>query len=883
PRRLAARSIASRLAEETKTTLGQEVGFQIRFGDQTSSSTLIKLMTDGVLLAETQSDPDLLAYDAIIIDEAHERSLNIDFLLGYLRRLIERRPDLRVIITSATIDAERFAQHFDDAPILSVEGRGYPVEIRYLPWEADLDDDESDNRKPYDLAKHVIAGLQQLRREGDGDVLIFLPTERDIRNVSHRVSGHFKRVGLSQRVDCLPLYARLPQSQQTAIFRPTGSRQRLIFATNVAESSLTVPRIRYVIDSGTARISRYSPRTKVQRLPIEPVSRASARQRAGRCGRIGPGICLRLFSEEDFESRPEFTTPEIRRTNLASVILQSKTLRLGPLEQFPLLDVPRPESIREGLQTLKELAAIDDDQELTSLGWRLGRLPVDPRVGRILLAAIDEDALPEVLPIAAAMEIQDPRERPPDKQQAADEAQAQFIDPDSDFLSLLRLWRWYEQLRSDASRNQVTRTLRRHFLSPNRMREWTDVFRQLKQIATGMQRTSQRGRSSLGPIRYADVDDTPETANQTNPSKRSGKRTSGTAIQPIVSKDRYAAIHQSLLSGLLSGVAMAGDKNEYQGVRGIKLFLWPGSGVFESKPKWIVAAELVETAKTYARVVARVQPSWIEAVGSHMLKCSYRDPHWSRKSGAALVHQRLSLFGLPVVASRRVPLPPIELAAARDLLIQHGLVQQELTTSARCIRHNRQLMESLERLAAKTRRRDLVIDDYTIQAFYQDRIPDWVGDRARLEKFDRQCVTPPWCNQLKSDADISAWLANTPDSSSEPGPLMEAKTATSSDSTETATTPYMRPDDIVNATDDAISAEAFPDELIAGGSQLPLSYSFAPGTDHDGVQVTIHQSVLTQVSDDALGWLVPGLLSGKILALIKSLPKRLRRNLVPAA
>lgn len=851
PRRLAARSIATRLAEETQTALGNEIGYQVRFGDRTSDRTIIKLMTDGILLAETQSDPDLRAYEVIIIDEAHERSLNIDFLLGLLRRIIDRRPELRVIITSATIDADRFAEHFGKAdpesgeivpaPILQVEGRGYPVELRYLPWE-----DVDSGLRNYDLSAHVVAAVESLRRDGTGDTLVFLPTERDIREVSHAVSGHFKRAGLANRVELLPLYARLPQSQQTAIFHPTGGKQRIIFATNVAESSLTVPGIRYVIDSGTARISRYSVRSKLQRLPIEPISRASANQRSGRCGRVGPGIAVRLYDSEDFETRDAFTTPEIRRTNLASVVLQSKTLKLGRLENFPLIDPPRPDAIREGMRTLAELGAIDEHDELTDIGWRLGRMPVDPRVGRILIAADEHGVLPEILPIAAAMEIPDPRDRPPDKRQAADEAHSPFADPQSDFLSQLRLWRFYEEMSGQYGRGKLTRVMRQNFLSPNRMREWSDVYRQLRDMVSTS--FGSRKRLRVGKIQYADP--TPAKKNET---------------PPIVEDAKYASIHQALLTGLLSGVAMAGDKNEYTGAGGLKLFLWPGSGVFESKPKWIVAAELVETAKQYARTVARIQPGWIEAVGDHMLKSSYSEPHWSRKSGGAFCYQRRSLSGLPVVVRRRVPLPPIDPGEARSLLIKHGLVDNELPTTAKFVRHNRRLLELIEKLAAKTRRRDLVVDDYSLMTFYQNRLPDWACDRARIEKWDRQCVAPDWVSRLSDDVDLSSWLANPP----------QLDVA--------AETPYLRPEDLLETTADEFDRDAYPDELAAGATRLPLQYHFRPGTDDDGIHLTIHPAALPQVSDDALEWLVPGQLEPKVIAMIKSLPKRLRRLLVPAA
>jgi ATP-dependent helicase HrpA len=840
PRRLAARSIAARLAEELKSSVGGQVGFKIRFGDQTSDQTQIKLMTDGILLAETGSDRSLDAYDAIIIDEAHERSLNIDFLMGYLRKLQAKRPDLKIIITSATIDADRFAQHFADgdtpAPIISVEGRGYPVEIRYLPWE-EINNDETRN---YDLSRHVIEAIQALSRDGGGDTLVFLPTERDIREVSHRVSGHYKRMGMEGRVDLLPLYARLPSSQQQKIFKPDGKKQRIIFATNVAESSLTVPGIRYVIDSGTARISRYSPRSKVQRLPVEPVSQASSNQRSGRCGRVGPGICVRLFSQEDFDSRDAFTTPEIRRTNLASVVLQMKSLRLGRLEDFPLLDPPRDESIREGLRTLTELGAIDDRHELTAIGRKLGRMPVDPRVGRIILAADENGVLAEVLPIAAAMEIPDPRDRPPEKQQAADEAHAPFTDSQSDFLSYLRLWRYYEDARSNLSRSKLERSLRKQFLSPNRMREWSDIYRQLREMASS-QLGDRKSKRKIGKIRF--LEDDPKF---------------------IVGRDHYEAIHQSLLAGLLSGVAMVGDKNQYTGAGGLKLFLWPGSGVFENKPKWIVAAELVETAKQYARTVAKIQPGWVEKVGAHLLKSSHFEPHFSSKSGGAFCYQNQTLFGLPVVTRRRLPLAPIDPVTARELLIEPGLVDGELRTNARFVRRNENLKEMIATLAAKTRRRDLVIDDYVVAGFYQERLPETVVDRARLEKFDRELEEPAWVKTLTDSAAVSQWLSDPP-----PPDLSPSL--------------YMRPDELVAAETSALSGEAFPDELVVGSSRLPIQYRFEPGSERDGINVTVHQAALSQVSDDRLGWLVPGLLHDKIVNLIKSLPKRIRRNLIPAA
>jgi len=853
PRRLAARSIAARLAEELGTVGDSRVAYKIRFGDQTSDQTLVKLMTDGILLAETQSDRDLRAYDAIIIDEAHERSLNIDFLLGYLRRLIDRRPELRVIITSATIDAGRFADHFADAgrpaPIVTVEGRGFPVELRYLPWNdvATAEDDYDD----CDLPRHVIAGIDQLVRIGTGDILVFLPTERDIREVSHRAAGHFKRLGLAGRVDLLPLYARLPQAEQQRIFHPTGNLRRIIFATNVAESSLTVPGIRYVVDSGTARISRYSPRSRVQRLPIEAVSRASCDQRAGRCGRVAPGICVRLYSESDYESRDPFTTPELRRTNLAAVILQTLCLKLGDIHEFPFIDPPRPDAIRQGYRTLRELGAVDEFDRLTELGRRLGRLPVDPRVGRMILAGDEFGVLPEVLVIAAAIEIQDPRERPPDRREAADQAQAKFLHPRSDFLSYLKLWRFYHQQRDAVSRSRLDRVCRANFLSPQRMREWGDVYRQLRELAGGIGTEGRRSPKggSIGQVRFSEDED------------------------QVIDAGRYATLHQALLTGLLTGVAMAGDQREYTGAGGLKLQLWPGSGVFAAKPKWIVAGELVETSRLFARTVAAVQPEWIEPLAGHLVKRNFSDPHWSAKAGAAMCYEQVSLFGLPIVSRRRLPLAPIDPGTARELLIEEGLVGDELPTTARSVRFNRQLAGWIGDLAAKTRRRDLVIDPLTVRDFYATRLPEFVCDRVRLEKYDRDWPPPAWTRTLKDPGDVAAWLESPPpvdphiDSAAEPD----------------FPCPFMRPEELVPEACKSLLPAEFPDELVIGETRLPLNYRFEPGDEEDGIRVTVHRSALAQISDDRLGWLVPGLLDAKLLAMIKSLPKRLRRNLVPAA
>ena len=593
PRRIAARSIASRVASQLKTPLGTAVGFKIRFDDKTSDETFLKLMTDGILLAETQNNRFLDQYEMIIIDEAHERSLNIDFLIGNLKRILEKRRNLKVIVTSATIDTERFAEHFQfdgkPAPIINVEGRTYPVEIRYQPLEENEDLSESD------LDEYTASTVKRLVREEKGDVLVFLPTEKDIRTINKKLKG-------LNNVDVLPLYARLSTAQQSAIFE-TGKRRRVVLATNVAESSITVPGIRIVVDSGTARISRYAPRSKVQRLPIEPVSQASANQRAGRCGRIGPGICVRLYGEQDFESRSKFTTPEIRRTNLASVILQTLALRLGEISQFPFIDTPQPDAIADGYRTLFEIGAIESGRKLTKLGRWLSRLPLDPRIGRIIHAAGEEGCLNEILIIASALEIQDPRIRPAEKQKAADTAHEQFKHESSDFMSYLKLWDFVHQLRSDLSRSKFRIACQRSFLSVNLIHQWMEIHRQIKGVCR------QQG------LKLADR------------------------------KDDYDAIHRSLLAGLLSGIANLTDRNEYTGAGGIKFHLWPGSGVFGAKPKWVIAAEVVETNRRYGRTVARIDPTWIEPLSKHLAKSSYVDPHWSKKRQTVMAYENISLFG----------------------------------------------------------------------------------------------------------------------------------------------------------------------------------------------------------------------------------------------
>lgn len=851
PRRLAARAVSNRLAEELGTTIGDLVGFKIRFTDKTKDQTLVKLMTDGVLLAETQSDRFLDQYTALIIDEAHERSLNIDFLLGYLRKIMARRPDLKIIITSATIDPERFAEHFADeqgpAPIIEVSGRTYPVEMRYRPAEEELDGDSLQNDDIQSRA--ITAAVDELSQEGQGDILTFLPTERDIRVTAKHLRGHYMGMGMEKSVEILPLYARLSQAEQNKIFAKHGKR-RIVLATNVAESSLTVPGIRYVIDTGLVRISRYAPRSRVRRLPIERVSQASANQRAGRCGRLGPGICIRLYDEDDYETRPKFTTPEIKRSDLASVILQSHVLRLGKLEEFPLLDAPTPESMRDGRRTLHELGALDDRDNITDIGRRLGRLPSDPRVGRMLIEAQERNCLAEVVVIAAAIECQDVRSRPAGKHSQADEAHAAFQDPHSDFLSYLRLWNFYEKLRSDLGRSRLQKALQRNFLSYQGFREWADTVRQLRELLSQADMRCGHPRMKLPEIvQEQNEEATQETDEEHDNSERQKGR--GTQRNPRKQKrapkpqvkrpEGYESVHQALLAGLLSGIAQKGDRHEYKAAGGLGVSLWPGSGLFHRQPRWIVASEIVETSKRYARTVAEIDVEWVEYLAKDLLKHSYSDPHWSSKSGAAMVYRRSTLFGLPIVAGRRTALAPIDAGMARDLMIEHGLVAGDWRCREPFFQHNQELLADIEELAKRTRSNDFIIDRFHLASFYQSRIP--------VEVFDLNTLRNWMKKHSGSEAERSLW---------------------------------MKPEDLLDEQSNVEVETCYPNEVQVGQTVLPLSYHFEPGSETDGITMTVPQAALRQVSDEALGWLVPGLLEEKIQHLIKSLPKSLRTNFVPA-
>jgi ATP-dependent helicase HrpA len=813
PRRIAARSVAARIADELASPLGRDVGFKVRFAESLSPQTYIKLMTDGILLAETQGDPFLDQYDTIILDEAHERSLNIDFLIGYLKRLLPKRRDLKLIVTSATIDAARFSAHFatprGPAPVVEVSGRTYPVEVRWQPPLADEDGDEPD------LQEAVLAAVEEVAAIDRGDILIFMPTERHIHETAKTLRGRpLPRDPTGRETEILPLYARLSMREQQRVFDP-GPKRRIVIATNVAESSLTVPRIRYVIDPGTARISRYSPRSKTQRLPIEPVSRASADQRKGRCGRVGPGICVRLFSEQDYLARDAYTVPEIQRTNLAAVILQTKALRLGPIERFPFLDPPRPEAVRAGYQTLVELGALDDKGELTEVGRQLSRLPIDPRFGRMILAAAEENCLHEVLIIAAALAVQDPRERPLDKQEAADACHAILADERSDFVGYLKLWDFYHKLKSDLSRNQLQKACRQNFLSSNRMREWLDVHRELMELV------AQAGLQSSLP----------------NPlPKGEGTQSIHRVKRGQTDRQQYDNVHRAILTGLLSSLANRGDGYEYAVAGGGKAHLWPGSGVFKQKPKWIVAAELVETSRRYLRTCGQIDPRWIERIAAHLVKRTYHGVHWAPAHASAMALEKVTLFGLTIVAGRRIHYGPIDPAMSRHLLIEQGLVEGHIEPKPAFLIRNQELIEELDRLQAKLRRRDLLVPDFARYEYYDRRVPADVYDGPTLAKW------------LKGDPHALA----------------------------------MTKADLLREGLGDLREEQFPETISVEHLKLPLDYQYDPGSQNDGVTLDVPIEALNQVALEPLDWLVPGMIEEKVLALIRSLPKSWRTRFVPA-
>jgi ATP-dependent helicase HrpA len=814
PRRLAARSVAGRLAEELSVPLGEQVGYQVRFNDQSSPSTLVKLMTDGILLAETQHDPLLLRYDTLIIDEAHERSLNIDFLLGYLKRLLPKRPDLKVIITSATIDVERFAAHFGTpetpAPVVEVSGRTFPVDVHYRPL-ARSDEDEEDRTLQEGIV-HAVREIETIEREkgwlhGPRDVLVFLPGEREIRETADTL----RRADL-KGTEILPLYARLSNEEQNRVFAPHRGR-RIVLATNVAETSLTVPGIRYVIDPGLVRISRYSYRAKIQRLPIEPVSQASANQRKGRCGRIAEGVCIRLYDEEDFLSRPAFTDPEIQRTNLASVILSMLALKLGSIEDFPFVDPPDSRFVKDGFRLLFELGAVNEKQQLSTLGRKLAKLPIDPRLARMVLAGAERGCLRDVLIVVSALAIQDPRDRPADKRQAADQAHQRWHDPDSDFVALLNLWHGIDNARDALSGNQLRRWCREHYINYLRMREWHDTFRQLRQLLRDMD------IEVPAPL-PRDENESEEQAKQAR-RKTSGK------------------LHQALLSGLLSHLGTLLENREYLGARNRKFMIHPGSGLAKKTPKWVMAFELIETTKLFARTVAKIDPQWIEPQAEHLVKRSYSEPHWEMKRAQVVAFEQVTLFGLPIVARRRVHYGPIAPQESRELFIRRALVEGEFQTKGAFFAHNRALIDEVEALEDRARRRDILVDEETLFAFYDERIPADVVNGKGFEHWRKQAERQD-PELLKFDIDA-----------------LKARDAHD------------------------VTLAQYPDHLTLSGVAYPVSYHFDPDAADDGVTLTVPAAMLPQLPVHALEWLVPGLLREKCIALLKSLPKSIRRQVVP--
>ncbi|KOV75091.1 MULTISPECIES: ATP-dependent RNA helicase HrpA [unclassified Streptomyces] len=797
PRRIAARTVAERVAEELRTPLGESVGWKVRFTDQVNpDATFIKLMTDGILLAEIQTDRELRAYDTIIIDEAHERSLNIDFLLGYLAQLLPKRPDLKVVITSATIDPERFSRHFGDAPIVEVSGRTYPVEVRYRP----LLEEESDDADR-DQITAICDAVEELQAEGPGDILVFLSGEREIRDTADALEKKKYRF-----TEVLPLYARLSHAEQHRVFQPHTGR-RIVLATNVAETSLTVPGIKYVIDPGFARISRYSHRTKVQRLPIEPISQASANQRKGRCGRTSDGICIRLYSEDDFVARPEFTDAEILRTNLASVILQMTAAGLGDIEKFPFIDPPDHRNIRDGVQLLQELGALDPAQKdprkrLTDTGRKLAQLPVDPRLARMVLEADKNGCVREVMVIAAALSIQDPRERPAEKQTQADQQHARFRDETSDFLAYLNLWRYIREQQRERGSSSFRRMCKQEYLNFLRIREWQDIYTQLRTVAKQM---------GIHP----NEDDAPA--------------------------DR---IHVSLLAGLLSHIGMKdvkdGNKNEYLGARNAKFAIFPGSALFRKQPKFVMSAELVETSRLWARVNAKIEPEWVEPLAGHLLKRTYSEPHWEKDQAAVMAYEKVTLYGVPIVAQRKVNYGRIDPEVSRELFIRNALVEGDWRTHHKFFADNRKLLSEVEELEHRARRRDIVVDDDTLFEFYDQRVPEHVVSGAHFDSW--------WKRKRQEQPDFLDFEREM----------------------------------LIRESAEAVTKADYPDTWRQGQLKFPVTYQFEPGADADGVTVHIPLQVLNQVTDEGFDWQIPGLREEVVTELIRSLPKPIRRNYVPA-
>ena len=791
PRRIAARSLAHRLAQELEGAPKGFVGHKIRFQDQTRPDTAVKVMTDGVLLAETHSDRELRAYDTIVVDEAHERSLNVDFLLGYLKRLVAVRPELKVIVTSATIDTARFSEFFGGAPVIEVSGRTYPVEVRYRPEY--LEPEEADD-EPVDMPEAIAKAVDEIARESrEGDILVFLPGEREIREAAEVLRKHHPK-----NTAILPLFSRLSAEEQDRVFE-RSSHRRIVLATNVAETSLTVPGVHYVIDTGLARVKRYSPRQKIDQLRIEPVSQAAARQRAGRCGRVASGVAIRLYAEDDFKARPEFTTPEILRTSLASVILRMASLELGPVTEFPFIEPPTPRQVEDGYRLLFELGAIDGQRNLTPLGKELARLPVDPRIGRMLLGAREFDCASELVILAAALSIQDPRDRPQSAREASDRAHEEFRDESSDFLQLLNLWKFFDhEFQHKKSNRKLYDTCREHFLSYVRMREWRDLAGQLREMA--------------GELKLRD-----NTAPAT-----------------------YEQLHRALLTGLLGNVGLKSTEGDhYVGPRALQFHIWPGSGLKRARPRWIMAGELQETTRVFARNVASIQPEWIEKAAAHLVERAFVEPHWDKARGEVVAYENVSLYGLVLVARRKVSFGRLDAARAREIFIESALVAGDFESPHPFWAHNRALIREVEDLEHRARRPDVLVDDRALFDFFAARIPAEVRD---ARSFD-------------------AWYRDA--AKKEPRLLFLAKP------------------DLMRHGAESVTEELFPRHLRMGEAVLPLAYRFEPGHPLDGVTMNVPLALLNQVDDAALDWLVPGMIRDKVAWTMKALPKRVRTQLIP--
>ncbi|HET7299585.1 MAG TPA: ATP-dependent RNA helicase HrpA [Oleiagrimonas sp.] len=844
PRRLAARSVARRVAEEMGTTVGDKVGFQVRFSEQVSDASLVKFMTDGILLAETQSDPWLSAYDTLIIDEAHERSLNIDFLLGYLKQLVKRRRNLKLIITSATIDTARFAEHFDGAPVVEVEGRTYPVEVRWRPGE--------DRELAQGSPEHIARAVDELTADAPrGDILVFLPGEREIRDTHLHLSRRQYR-----HTEILPLYARLSAKDQDRVFKP-GPARRIVLATNVAETSLTVPRIHAVIDTGTARVMRYSQRSQIERLHVEPVSQAAADQRKGRCGRVGPGICIRLYGEEDYAARPRFTDPELLRSSLANVILRMLSLRLGDVEDFPFLDMPEPRAIGDGYRRLAEVQAIDDDRRLTALGRELARLPIDVQLARMLIESVRQDAVAQMLVLVAFLSVQDPRERPPETRQQADAAHREFADPQSDFIGVLNLWRSWTEAHDELTQSKLRDWCKKHFVGYLRMREWREVHRQLK-----LAMKAGPGARDPGPVERRLRGDSLRTKGSAASKGRNGEKLSlgksatGTTASHnksavAVKKSgpgsrvpgpdtEYEAIHLSLLSGLPTQVGHKDEHGIFRGTRERKFQVFPGSALAKKPPAWVFAAQILDIGgKVWGMQCARVEPAWIERQAAHLLRRSWHDPHWSRKRGAVVAFEQVTLFGMVLVERRPVTFRKQDPALAHQVFVREALARGEIDARADFVRANQRVLDEARDIEARQRRQGLIRPDEELAAFYEGKLPTDISDSRALDAWYRKA----------SPAERAALRWTLAD---------------------------------VMAGDESLDAGAFPPALELGGQRYRLSYRFVPGDAADGVSLHLPMALLNALPDAPCQWLVPGLLADKAAELIRGLPKSLRRNFVPA-